>query len=88
MTQVQIMVQTLSEVEDELSRAILKHGMPVDYHHGWGILAEEVEELFREIFRKDREQNPLKIKGEAIQVAAMACKIAILATERAKEMTK
>lgn len=85
MTQVQIMVQTLSEVEDELSRAILKHGMPVDYHHGWGILAEEVEELFREICRKDREQNPLRIAAEAVQVAAVAAKIAMVAMQRAEE---
>ena len=82
MTQAQIMAQTLSEVEDELSRAILKHGMPVDYHHGLGILGEEVHELFLEVFRKDQQQNPLKIAAEARRVAAVACKISMLAMMR------
>ena len=84
MTQAQIMAQALAEVENELIVAIKRHGMPVDYHHGWGILAEEVEELFREICRKDREQNPLKIAAEARQVAAVACKISMLAMMRAE----
>lgn len=88
MTPEQIIVQTLSVTENELRTAMAKHGQFVDYHHGWGVLAEEVEELFKEICRKDEKQNPHKIKAEAVQVAAMACKIAILATERAKEMTK
>lgn len=85
MTQTQIMTETLSRVEDELARAILKHGMPTDYHHGIGILSEEVHELFLEVFRKDSQQNPLRIAAEAKQVAAVACKIAMLAMMRAEE---
>ena len=82
MTQAQIMAQALAEVENELIVAIKRHGMPVDYHHGIGILGEEVHELFLEVFRKDREQNPLKIAAEARQVAAVALKIQILAMMR------
>lgn len=75
----------LSAVEDELLRAIAKHGAFVDYHHGLGVLQEEVHELFLEIIRRDDQQIPLKISAEAIQVAAVACKLAILASGRAKE---
>ena len=82
MTQTQIMAQALAEVENELIAAIKKHGMPVDYHHGIGVLGEEVHELFLEVFRKDREQNPLKIAAEAKQVAAVAIKIVVLAMSR------
>lgn len=80
MTQEQIRAQTLAEVENELTRTIAKHGLPVDYHHGMGILSEEVHELFMEIFRKDG--NPTRIAAEATQVAAMACKIAMIARGR------
>ena len=82
MTQAQIMAQALAEVENELIVAIKRHGMPVDYHHGIGILGEEVHELFLEVFRKDQQQNPLKIAAEAKQVAAVAIKIVVLAMSR------
>ena len=79
-------VEALAAVESELIRALGKHGMPVDYHHGLGILAEEAFELFSEIRRRDEWHNPHRIAAEAVQVAAVACKIVMLAKIRAKEM--
>jgi hypothetical protein len=76
-----VIVEILAMVETELRYAIKKHGYFYDYHHGLGVMLEEVRELETEIFRKDDWQNPHRIKAEAIQVAAMATKIALLANK-------
>lgn len=82
MTQDQVRVHVLSAVENELIRAMNIHGTFVDFHHGWGVISEEMHELFLEICRKDDMQNPRRIFAEAVQVAAMAAKVAMLATEK------
>ena len=69
------MVQALWDVVcDEAARAQGKYGDFASMHEAYGVLAEEVSELFDEIRRKARE--PKEIRAEAIQVAAVALRIA------------
>jgi len=83
-----ILIEQLSSLENELGKTIEKHGMPTDYHHGLGLMAEEVRELETEVYKKDFNHNPLRIRAEAIQVAGLAIKVAMLAAIRAKEATE
>lgn len=41
-------------------------------HEGFSILNEEVDELWDEVKVNQKKRNVLKLRGEAIQVAAMA----------------
>lgn len=41
-------------------------------HEGYAILLEEVEELWDEIKKSPRKRDPVALRKEAIQVAAMA----------------
>jgi len=52
------------------------------FHEGYGVLLEEVDELFDEI--KEKNQNINFIYLEAVQVAAVAIRIAELAKSRMK----
>ena len=56
------------------------HGPFHSFHEGWGVMQEELEELFDEI----RVKNPSyeSIHTEAIQVAAMALRIAVCARRK------
>lgn len=83
-----ILIQQLATLENELGKTIEKHGMPTDYHHGLGLMAEEVRELETEVYKKESSHNPLRIQSEAIQVAGLAIKVAMLAAIRAKEATE
>lgn len=59
----------------ELLRAKTVHpGLLKNYHEGYAILLEEVDELWTEI--KAKVIDPAKVRKEAIQVAAMALRIA------------
>lgn len=62
---------TTEEVRQELVRARAKYGRFRGPHEGWGVLAEEWIELQLAIIAND----PMKIRKEAIQVAAMATSI-------------
>lgn len=64
--------EVMSRIETELRRAIDKYPTMYDYHHGWAVLYEEVDELWDEV--KERHVNPLNIRAEAIQVGAMAAR--------------
>lgn len=44
----------------------------VNAHHGWGLLREEVDELWDEVKLKTENRDPVKMRKEAVQVAAMA----------------
>lgn len=63
--------ETTEEVRQELVRARAKYGKFRGAHEGWGVLAEEWIELQQAIIAND----PVKIRKEAIQVAAMATSI-------------
>lgn len=61
----------LSDVLEELERAEKKFPRPfINAHEGYAILLEELDELKAEIW--EQEENPARVRREAIQVAAMA----------------
>lgn len=65
-------------VENELARA--KTMFPenfVNQHEGYAVLLEEVDELWTEIKKNQKNYDLLKQKKEAIQVAAMAVRFAV-----------
>ena len=65
------------DIRHEMEDEILKYGGFHSYHEAYGALKKEVEELWNEI--KSKEYNPDKIYKEAIQVTAMARKLALCA---------
>ena len=64
-------------IRDEMEESVLKYGAFHSFHEAYGVLKEEVDELWNEI--KNKEHDYDKIYQEAIQVAAMARKIALCA---------
>ena len=63
---------TFNEIISELERAKV-HPEFHSFHEFYGVLIEEVDELFDEI--KKKQQDKQRIKEEAIQVAAMVFKM-------------
>lgn len=61
----------------ELERATTDYGPFVSYHEGYAVLLEEVDELWDEVKKKPSERDPVKIKKEAVQVAAMALRFLV-----------
>ena len=77
-------ISTRDIFERELLKAIQKHGEGYSsYHEAYAILLEEFEEFWDEV--KKRSPNDLKIREEAIHIAAVAFKIASMATKIADE---
>jgi hypothetical protein len=56
-------------IADELIRARKNHSNFNNYHEGYAVILEELDELWVEI---KGEQDTIHLKEEAIQVAAMA----------------
>ena len=73
-----IKTSVLTEVQAELTRAVLSFPPFHSAHEGYAILLEEVDELKYEVFHGD----PAKARAEAIQGAAMAIRF-ILDTDPA-----
>jgi len=69
--------RTLREVSDELDRAIRKYPRFNSAHEGYAVLLEEVRELEREVFRRQKKRKPAKMRREAVQIAAMAIRFVI-----------
>lgn len=68
-------VSWLSVVLERLERADEKHGEAYSsWHEAYGVLAEEVAELFDEI--REQDANPHHIRSEAIDIAVVALRIA------------
>lgn len=66
----------IPELRLELTQAIAKHGAFPSLPHGMNVLFEEVDELWDVV--KLRHPDPVNIKEEALQVAAMAMEIAAM----------
>lgn len=59
-------------IRDEIDRAERRYGDPISAHEGYGVLAEEVHELLVAV----RANASESIRSEAIQVAAVATRLA------------
>jgi len=67
---------------DELVSAVRKHGCINSAYEGYAVILKEVEELWDEIKKRREIRDPNRLKGEAIQVAAMALRFIIDVIER------
>lgn len=63
-------VELLLEIEMELDRARAKHIKFPSTHHGYAVLAEEVDELWDHVRLKEPDTS--QMRRECIQIAAMA----------------
>lgn len=69
--------RALREISDELDKAIRKYPRFNSAHEGYSVLLEEVRELEREVFKRQKKRKPAKMRREAVQVAAMAVRFII-----------
>jgi NTP pyrophosphatase (non-canonical NTP hydrolase) len=70
--------QILNLIQNEVSRAkSMFPGNFVNQHEGYAVLLEEVDELWDEIKKNQKNYDLLAQKKEAIQVAAMAVRICV-----------
>ncbi len=65
-------IKELGEVQDELNYATSHFKKFNSAHEGYGVILEELDELWEEIKKKKGERNIHKMRSEAKQVAAMA----------------
>jgi len=65
----------LQDVLEELNRANTKYPLFFSEHEGYAIILEEIDELWDEVKKKNPDR--LKMRAEAVQVAAMAIKFLI-----------
>lgn len=62
----------LEALDAEYKKAVGKHGRMNSLHEGYAVLAEEVDEFWDEVKKKPRNRKPEDIRGELIQIAAVA----------------
>lgn len=67
-------------VKEELYASITHHAPMITPHEGWAVLKEEVDELWDEV--KLKNPDPVKMRKEAIQVAAMAMRFLLDVAEK------
>lgn len=61
-------------IRQEIERSRNMHGSFNGSHEGYAVILEEVEELWAEVKKKNRDHDAMK--KECIQIAAMAIKFA------------
>ena len=60
------------QVEKEIADSHSENGDIVDFHQGYGLLAEEVDEFWDEVKKKTKKRNTENLSGELVQIAALA----------------
>lgn len=71
--QLQAIDSALNQVRTEMVAAFEKHRPMHSPHEGYGVILEEVDELFDEV----KANNLPRAKEEAVQVAAMATRFIV-----------
>lgn len=66
---------SLADIKREYEKAHYENGPLNSLHEGYGLLIEEVQELFDEIRLQPKKRHPSNIRHEAAQVAAVALAI-------------
>jgi hypothetical protein len=67
----------LSLADDELRQAMSKWPPFNSAHEGYGVLLEELDELWEHVKTNQRKRDLIAMRKEALQVAAMALRFAI-----------
>jgi hypothetical protein len=67
----------LNAVAIEYGNATSQHGPFNSAHEGYAVIKEELDELWNEIKLKRSERNPVNLREEAVQVAAMAIRFLV-----------
>lgn len=64
--------RALSDVENEVAAARLRHAPMQSVHEAYAVLLEEVDEFWAEVKKKREQRDRAKMRDELTQVAAMA----------------
>lgn len=64
--------QAIREIMLEYRRATELHGPFQTQHEGFAVILEELDELKAEVWKKPADRDPILLRKEACQVAAMA----------------
>jgi hypothetical protein len=64
--------EALVEVEHEVARAVAKFPPMHSAHEAYAVILEELDELWDEVKKKQRDRDRSLLRKEAMQVAAMA----------------
>jgi hypothetical protein len=64
-----------AEVAHEVHRAMRKHAAMHSGHEGYAVILEELDEMWDEV--KRQKADPVALRKEAIQVAAMAVRFVL-----------
>lgn len=75
----------LREVTKELDRALRKYEPMHSAHEGYAVLAEELDELKLEVWKKPKKRSDSRMRKEAAQVAAMAIRFMLDVTGKRKD---
>lgn len=65
------------DIEDELMRATAQNAPFTSAHEGYAVLLEEVDELWEHVRRKREVRDPVAMRKECIQIAAMAVRFIV-----------
>lgn len=68
--------EIMNEVMGETSKAMGMWPPMNSAHEGWGVLSEEMDELWEHVKLKQQSRDLAAMRKEAIQVAAMAIRFA------------
>jgi hypothetical protein len=69
--------KAITAVLNELNVETQLHGPFHSAHEGYAVIKEELDELWDEIKLKRSERNPVNLREEAVQVAAMAIRFLV-----------
>lgn len=67
----------LADIRQELKTAMAKWPAMNSAHEGYGVLLEEVDELWDHVKTNQKKRDLVAMKKEAVQVAAMAIRFAV-----------
>ena len=65
-------MRDFTQVFEEFNRASEKYPAFNSAHEGYAVLLEEVDELWTEVKKSPKNRDMVRMKEEAVQVAAMA----------------
>lgn len=76
-SRVNFVLSFVVDVLDEYDRATKKYGGFNSAHEGYAVLLEEVDELWEWVRKKRENRDREEMRGECVQIAAMALKFAV-----------